>query len=67
MTDRSPGREDEPSEDDEGGDWRFSVDEVGEDGKADEQTLEPGSPSIENAFFVLLGVFGTLFVLFVMA
>ena len=48
--------------------WRFGVDEVGEDGEQaePEPMIEPGSPRAENvAFFALgvcvtLGVFGLL-------
>ncbi|WP_248897704.1 DUF7312 domain-containing protein [Haloplanus halobius] len=35
--------------------WRFAVDEVGEDAPEPE-TIDPGSPTLENAVFVLLGV-----------
>ncbi|WP_458185139.1 DUF7312 domain-containing protein [Haladaptatus sp. NG-WS-4] len=56
-------------------DWKFDVDDVGEDGDASgegddtpttfesmEEPVEPGSPSTENAVFVLLGVATTVFV-----
>jgi hypothetical protein len=47
-------------------DWKYDLDEVGDDASptADErdEPLEPGSPSIENAAFVLLGVLSMLFV-----
>ncbi|NEU57641.1 hypothetical protein [Halorussus sp. MSC15.2] len=49
-------------------DWKYETDEVGEDGyepeAADEslEPLEPGSPSVENALFVALGVGTMLFV-----
>ena len=44
-------------------DWKYELDEVGEDAEPDEadSELEPGSPSLENAFFVVLGVAATLF------
>lgn len=47
-------------------DWKYDLDEVGEDAddEHERETLEPGSPSLENAVFVLLGVFVTLFVFF---
>ncbi|SDM09250.1 hypothetical protein SAMN04487949_0817 [Halogranum gelatinilyticum] len=55
--------------DDQSDEWRFSVDDVGEDAAdvtPDEPRelppIEPGSPSLENALFVLLGVVGTLLV-----
>ncbi|PSP56582.1 hypothetical protein BRC82_01505 [Halobacteriales archaeon QS_1_67_19] len=48
-------------------DWKYDVEDVGEDADADDdadvpETLEPGSPSAESAFFVALGVAATLFV-----
>lgn len=63
---------DDQSADDDS-EWRFGVDEVGDTAQAaeeepqasDERTLpplEPGDPSLENAFFVVLGVVGTLLV-----
>ena len=55
----TPGRDDE---DDGDGPWRFALDEVGPE--AEEQDtrppIEPGSPSLENAVFVLLGALLTL-------
>lgn len=44
--------------------WRFSLDDVDEDGIV-RPPMEPGSPAPENVFFVLVGVVGTLLVLFV--
>jgi len=41
--------------DDDESPWRFAVDEVGEDAPEPE-TIDPGSPELENAAFVLLGV-----------
>ncbi|MFB6108460.1 MAG: hypothetical protein ABEJ82_06435 [Haloplanus sp.] len=43
---------------DDGTEWRFSVDEVGEDADADAapDELEAGTPDAENVAFVLLGV-----------
>jgi hypothetical protein len=41
--------------------WRFALDEVGPE--AEEETrppIEPGSPSLENVVFVVLGVLLTL-------
>lgn len=56
---------DEQSPDDDS-EWRFSLDDVGEDNGAAEPVerppMEPGSPSLENALFVLIGVLGTLLV-----
>ena len=46
-------------------DWKYDLDEVGDDGDPDDgpgEPLEPGSPSMENAAFVLLGVLSMLFV-----
>lgn len=44
--------------DSEGDEWRFAVDEVGEDAEPshEPEPIEPGSPSIENAAFVLVGM-----------
>jgi hypothetical protein len=45
-------------------DWKYDLDEVGDDDTepGPEERLEPGSPSLENAAFVLLGVLSMLFV-----
>lgn len=41
--------------------WRYGLDDVDEDGiRSDREPLEPGSPSAENVFFVLVGVCLTL-------
>jgi hypothetical protein len=54
--------------DDQQDEWRFSVDDVGEDAAETLEEvrelppIEPGNPSLENALFVLLGVVGTLLV-----
>jgi len=45
----------EDERDDDESPWRFAVDEVGEDAP-DPETIEPESPELENALFVLLGV-----------
>lgn len=57
--------------------YRFAVDEVGENGKVDpiEEEIEalrsadpePGSPSIEGVFFVALGALVTVVLLLMMA
>jgi hypothetical protein len=48
------------------GDWEFSLDEVTEGGQVqfEPEPIEPGSPTVEGVFFVLVGVTLTLFVLF---
>jgi hypothetical protein len=43
--------------------WRFALDEVGEDAEPRRPPLEPESPSLENALFVVLGVVGTVLLL----
>ncbi|UPV99079.1 hypothetical protein M0R88_11130 [Halorussus gelatinilyticus] len=48
-------------------DWKYDTDEVGEDGYEPEEAddippIEPGSPTLENALFVVLGIAATLFV-----
>jgi hypothetical protein len=40
--------------------WRFGVDDVGEDATPQQPPLEPESVSVENAFFVAVGVLFTL-------
>ncbi|SMO76534.1 DUF7312 domain-containing protein [Halorubrum cibi] len=48
--------------DDEGREWRFSVDDVGPDGVTEDtstpetEPIEPGSIDAEHAVFVVLGV-----------
>ena len=47
---------------DDGGEWRFSVDDVGPDGVTEDtatpadEPIEPGDVEIEHAVFVVLGV-----------
>jgi len=41
--------------------WRFGIDEVGEDGVVDSERperspVEPGSPSLENVAFFVVGI-----------
>jgi len=45
--------------------WQFGLDEVGPDGivEAEPEPLEPGRPSVENVFFILLGIALTVFLL----
>jgi len=44
--------------------WRFALDEVGEDAEPrGRPEPEPGSPSAENVLFVVLGVAATLVVI----
>jgi hypothetical protein len=45
----------EDERDDDESPWRFALDEVGEDAPEPE-TIDPGSPELENVAFVLLGV-----------
>jgi len=40
----------------ENDDWQFELEEVGEEGDAGPDPIEPGSPSAENVAFFLLGV-----------
>lgn len=37
-------------------DWEFELDEVGPDAEPDEDAVEPGSPSLENSAFFVLGI-----------
>ena len=58
-TDREPSGDTAaaPGEDE----WRFELDEVDEEGVVDERDpIEPGSPAMENALFVLLGALVTV-------
>lgn len=41
-------------------DWRFGLDEVGDDAEPRRDPIEPESVDLENAVFVLLGVVGTV-------
>lgn len=45
------------------GEWRFALDEVGEDAEPDPEPIEPEDVSLEHAAFVTLGVVLTLVVL----
>ncbi|MFC7044941.1 hypothetical protein ACFQH6_05435 [Halobacteriaceae archaeon GCM10025711] len=48
---------------DENSEWRFSLDEVGDDAESEDGLLEPGRVSGENVLFVVLGVLFALFVI----
>jgi hypothetical protein len=50
---------DEPGDDSDEAQWRFGVDEVGEDAPT-RDPLEPESVSLENALFVVVGVLLTV-------
>lgn len=60
----TPDHPDESDDSDEGGGWRFALDEVDENGivTPDEGPIEPESVDLENALFVVVGVLGTLLV-----
>lgn len=47
------------------GDWEFSLDEVTEGGQvqSEPKPIEPGAPTAEGVFFLLVGVALTVFVL----
>ena len=45
------------------GEWRFDLDEVGPEAEDDPEPIEPGSPTLENTLFVLVGIVGTLLLL----
>jgi hypothetical protein len=57
---------DSATDDDEEREWQFGLDEVTEGGQKQPtpDPIEPGDPSLEGVFFVLLGIALTLFVLF---
>ena len=54
---------DAPDSDDR--EWQFGVEEVGEDAEPTREPIEPGSPSVENVAFVLLGVLLAIAILLV--
>lgn len=45
--------------------WRFGVEDVGEEAEPTEEPIEPGSPSLENTVFVLLGMLLAVVILLV--
>ena len=56
----------EEERDDDDSQWRFALDEVGEDADpADPEPIEPGTPSVENTVFVLLGVTLSILIFYV--
>lgn len=55
MSDPNPDSDSDPD-----ANWKYGLDEVGEDAEERETELHPGSPSAENSFFVALGVLTTL-------
>ncbi|MFC6724926.1 hypothetical protein ACFQE1_11195 [Halobium palmae] len=63
MSDSSgrPGNQPD-AEEEKGEQWRFELDEVGEDGEPQRPPMEPESVSAENALFILLGAVGTVLV-----
>ncbi|WP_121822793.1 DUF7312 domain-containing protein [Halostella salina] len=62
--DDDPGPGDPASEspdDAEAEEWKFELDEVDDEGIVDErEAIEPGTPSLENAAFVVLGALVTV-------
>ncbi|RLM71283.1 hypothetical protein DVK05_01900 [Halorubrum sp. Atlit-8R] len=69
--DRSRANDAGDEEPDDGGEWRFSVDDVGPNGVTEDtatpadEPIEPGDVDLEHAAFVVLGValtVGTLLV-----
>jgi hypothetical protein len=61
-TDREPSGDPPDDATDPGeGNWRFELDEVDEEGVVDDRDpIEPGSPALENALFVVLGALVTV-------
>jgi hypothetical protein len=56
----------EEERDDDESQWRFALDEVGEDAApTDPEPIEPGTPSVENTVFVLLGVTLSILIFYV--
>jgi hypothetical protein len=59
--DADPDRDADSDADRDVDTWKFELDEVDEDGVVDDrETIEPGSPSLENTVFVLLGALVTI-------
>lgn len=52
------------SGDDNGRKWRFSIDDLEGIQDETEREVEPGSPRLEHALFVVLGALATLFAIF---
>lgn len=44
--------------------WEVSLEDLEDDGRPARPAIDPGSPSLENAAFVAVGVLLTLYVLF---
>jgi hypothetical protein len=69
----APGETEAEEEEEEEREWRFGLDEVGEDaadagpGARPKEPMEPGSVSLENAAFVLVGALGTLLLFWLLA
>ena len=60
-----PEAESDPDAESDSREWRFGLDDVGPEAESDDDRLpiEPGSPSLENVVFVVLGVLLTLVLL----
>lgn len=69
--DRSRANDAGDEGDGDGGEWRFSIDDVGPDGVTEDtatpesEPIEPGDVTLEHAVFVVLGVAITVGVLVV--
>ena len=44
--------------------WQVTLEDLEDDDQPEQSAIEPGSPSVENTLFVVLGVLLTLYVLF---
>lgn len=44
--------------------WQVTLEDLEDDDQPEQSAIEPGSPSVENTVFVVLGVLLTLYVLF---
>ena len=58
MVDEPAGGPDADAVEDGESEWRFGLDDVGPEAEPD--PLEPGSPTLENVVFVVLGAVGTV-------
>lgn len=54
----------DPRGDGDDREWEISLEDLEDDGRPERPAIDPGSPSLENAAFVAVGVLLTLYVLF---
>lgn len=67
--DEGPGVDSEDGTGDESGngdgrEWQFSLEDIDELQETPDREVQPGSPRLEHALFVVLGALATLFAIF---